>query len=256
MKLPSQYRLLLRVGVVVALIVAAKGVAHVLNWEALSVNPLFTGIVAANVFLLGFLLAGVLSDYKESERIPGELGACLENMATEISGMGLSKGGPDIRAGLVYVSELADGIIDWMNLKLGTSELLARVDGLTAQLAAIEPSTQVSYIVRIKQEQSNLRRTLIRVDTVRSTSFVSAGYLLADMITVLLCAGLVFINQDPFYESLLFTGIISCLLIFLSLLIRDLDNPFGYAHVSAGADVSLKPLQDSAARLRTLAGAP
>jgi hypothetical protein len=253
MKLASHYRLLLKVAVVVALIVAAKAVAHQLNWEVLSVNPLFTGIVAANVFLMGFLLAGVMSDYKESERIPGELSAALENIATEVSGIGMTKSGPDVRPCLVYLSELADGILDWLYEKIETAELLERLNGLTDRYAAIEPSTQASYIARLKQEQSNLRRTLVRIDAIRETSFVSAGYLLADLITVLLCGGLVLINQEPFYESLLFTGIISCLLIFLSLLIRDLDNPFGYTHASAGADVSLKPLQDTAQRLKKIA---
>ena len=33
--------------------------------------------------LLGFLLSGVLADYKESERLPGELAASLETMADE-----------------------------------------------------------------------------------------------------------------------------------------------------------------------------
>jgi predicted membrane chloride channel (bestrophin family) len=245
---------MLRVVVTVALIMAAKSVAHYFNWEPLSVNPLFTGIVAANVFLMGFLLSGVLADYKESERIPGELSACLENMATEVTGIGMSKSAPDVRPCLTYLSELADGIQDWMYKRVETSELMERVNGLTAQLAALEPSTQVSYIVRLKQEQSNLRRTLTRVDTIRETSFVSAGYLLADIITVLLCTGLVLIKQEHDYEAFLFTGVISCLLIFLSLLIRDLDNPFGYYEASSGADVSLKPLQDTAARLRKMAG--
>ncbi|MBK9472453.1 MAG: hypothetical protein IPO18_09240 [bacterium] len=40
--------------------------------------------------------------------------------------------------------------------------------------------------------------------------------------------GLVLARIEPFYESLFFVGVISWLMIFLLLLIRDLDNPFGY----------------------------
>lgn len=254
MKLAGNYRLILRVAVAVALILAAKAAVHQFNWEPLTVNPLFTGIVAANVFLMGFLLSGVLSDYKESERIPGEMSACLENMATEVSGIGLGKNGPDVRPCLKHLAELSSGIIDWLHKRIETPELLGRLDGLTAQYAALEPSTQVSYLVRLKQEQSTLRRTLVRIETIRETSFVSAGYLLADTITVLLCGGLVLIKQEHFYEEILFTGVISTLLIFLSLLIRDLDNPFGYYESSSGADVSLAPLEATAERLAKLAG--
>ncbi len=239
MKLASHYRLLLRVIAIVAVIVAAKAAAHNLNWEALSVNPLFTGIVAANVFLMGFLLSGVLSDYKESERIPGELSACSGEHGHRSVRHRDEQVRPDVRPCLVHLSELGDGIVDWLHKKIETAELLERVNGLTGQLAASSASTQVSYVVRIKQEQSNLRRTLTRIDTIRETSFVSAGYLLADIITgPAVCRVWCCVNQEPFYESLLFTGVISCLLIFLSLLIRDLDNPFGYYESSSGADVT------------------
>jgi hypothetical protein len=42
-------------------------------------------------------------------------------------------------------------------------------------------------------------------------------------------------------------------MIFLLMLIRDLDNPFGYYERYSGADVSLKPLEDTARRLAQIA---
>jgi hypothetical protein len=104
-------------------------------------------------------------------------------------------------------------------------------------------------VARLKQEQSNLRRTLVRIHTIRETSFISSGYLLADLVTILLCLGLIFAKIEPFYESLFFVSVISYLMIFLLMLIRDLDNPFGYYDRSSGEDVSLKPLEDTVGRL-------
>ncbi len=57
--------------VLVPLIIGIKFLAHAYGLEFLAINNLFSGIIAANVFLMGFLLSGVLSDYKESEKIPG-----------------------------------------------------------------------------------------------------------------------------------------------------------------------------------------
>ena len=109
-------------------------------------------------------------------------------------------------------------------------------------------------MARLKAEQSTLRRTLIRIETIRETSFVSAGYMLAYIITSLLCTGLVLAQLDPFHESLIFTGVIAYLLLFLLLLIRDLDNPFGYDERLSGADVSLEPLNNTIKRLAQIAG--
>jgi hypothetical protein len=85
---------------------------------------------------------------------------------------------------------------------------------------------------------------IIRIHTIRETSFVSSGYLIATTTTVFLLVGLIISKIEPFYESLFFVGLLSYLMVFLILLIRDLDNPFGYSSESSSEDVSLKPLED------------
>ncbi len=254
MRIHNRFRLLLRVSAVVAMVVAAKLIIHFIGWEILSINPLFSGIVAANVFLMGFLLSGVLADFKESERIPGELGACLENLAQEVRGIGIAKPEANVNSCLILLSQLGQDILSWFHKKHRTAELLDHLNDLTPQFAAMEQWAQATLIARLKQEQSNLRRTLIRIHTIRETSFVSTGYLLADIITILLCVGLVLAKIEPFYESLFFVSVISYLMIYLLMLIRDLDNPFGYYENDSWEDVSLKPLEDAVSRLTQLSG--
>jgi len=69
-------------------------------------------------------------------------------------------------------------------------------------------------------------------------------YLVAEVTTLLLIVGLILSRIEPFHESLFFVGVITFLLVFLNLLIRDLDNPFGYYEAGSTEDVSLKPLDD------------
>lgn len=253
--LHNRHLLLLRVSALVAAVAGAKLLVHSLGWEVISINPLFSGIVAANVFLMGFLLSGVLSDFKESERLPGELSASLENLAQEVSGIRMAR--PEAKTGgcLILIAQLSRDILSWFHKRHRTAELMEQLNELTPHFAALEQWTQATLVARLKQEQSNLRRTLIRIHTIRETSFISSGYLLADCVTILLCLGLVLAKIEPFYESLFFVCVISYLMIFLLLLIRDLDNPFGYYDRSSGEDVSLKPLEDAAGRLAQFVGA-
>jgi hypothetical protein len=254
MTIKNRHRLLLRAGAVVTAIIGAKLLVHFLGWERLSINPLFSGIVAANVFLMGFLLSGVLSDFKESERLPGELSVSLENLAQEVRGIRMARPEADVGPCLVLLWQLSRDILSWFHKKHRTEELLAHVNDLTPHFAAMEQWAQATMVARLKQEQGNLRRILIRIHTIRETSFVSSGYLLADLVTVLLCLGLILAKIEPFYESLFFVGVISYLMVFLLLLIRDLDNPFGYYERYSGEDVSLKALEDAAGRLAKVAG--
>ena len=133
--------------------------------------------------------------------------------------------------------------------------MLDHLNELTPHFASMEQWAQATIVARLKQEQSNLRRSIIRIHTIRETSFISSGYLLADLITILLCVGLVLSRIEPFYESLFFVGVISYLMIYLLLLIRDLDNPFGYYDLGSGEDVSLKPLEDTVSRFEPMAHA-
>lgn len=255
MAISRRYRPLLLVSVVVAGVVAAKFAVHALGWEVFSINALFSGVVAANVFLMGFLLSGVLADFKESERIPGELAASLESLTQDVCGIRMVRPEADAAPCLGLLSRLSGDMLRWLYKRVATADLLDTVNALTPLFAALEPWSQGTLIGRLKQEQSSLRRLIIRVDTIRETSFVSSGYLLADVVTVFVCIGLLLGRMKPFYESLFFVAIISYFLVFLLVLIRDLDNPFGYYERASGEDVSLEPLIAAANRLAGVARA-
>jgi hypothetical protein len=76
-----------------------------------------------NVFLMGFLLNGVLSDFKESERLPGELSACLENLTQEVSGIRFAKPEANVSACLILPSQLSNDILRWFHKKTPTNRI-------------------------------------------------------------------------------------------------------------------------------------
>jgi hypothetical protein len=227
----------------VTLIIVIKFIAHVFGLEFLTINNLFSGIIAANVFLMGFLLSGVLSDYKESEKIPGEIASSINNIYSELIYLHDDKNLIKSKESLLFCQELTKSILDWFHRKEKTPNLIAKTRYLNSLFARIENDTQANYIVRLKNEMSNLSKTIIRVDTIRDTNFISTGYQIAISITALMCFGLIFSQIDPFYESLFFVGVISFLMIFLILLINDLDDPFAYNKKYSAENVSLYPIK-------------
>jgi hypothetical protein len=198
---------------VVGIVISLKLVAHSLGWEILSLNPLFSGIIAANVFLMGFLLSGVLGDYKESERLPGELACSLEAIADEARTLYRTKQAPAARQCCEHLLGLTFSIKEWFHKRQRTRDVIDKLEGLDDFFVAFESLTQANFIVRLKQEQSTIRRVLVRVRTIRETSFISSGYMVAETVTLLLIFGLILSKIDPFYESLFFVGVITFLLV-------------------------------------------
>ena len=124
--------------------------------------------------------------------------------------------------------------------------------GLNDSFRVFAPLIQPGFTTRLKSEQAGIRRVIIRMDAIRSTSFVAAGYAIAELTGVLLVLGLLLTDlADSTGESLFFVGVITLLLTYMFLLIRDLDDPFKYAGGAQGAaDVSLAPIDKVEARLR------
>ncbi len=230
---------------------ALKYGLHLLDWEVISLSPLFSGLLAASIFLIGFLISGVLTDFKESEKLPGELAASLEAIADEAELVHRAKRAPAARESLEYLVELAGAMRDWFHNRESSDGLFDRIAGLNHHIAALEPHLTPNFVARLKQEQSNLRRLIIRIRVVRETSFIQTGYVIAQITSTLLVFGLLLARIDPFYESLFFVGLVTFVLSYLLRLIRDLDDPFEHDGGSGDADeVSLKPLGDVAARLK------
>jgi hypothetical protein len=248
-KFLHKWPLAMRVILVVIIIMAIKMLAHFAGIEVISLNTLFSGLVAANVFLMGFLLSGVLSDYKESEKIPSELATSLEAIHDEASIVWKTKSEEAAKICMDRIVLLGESIIEWLYKRLSTDEVLTQIKDLNDSFVSLEKFIPVQFISRMKVEQTNIRRMVTRIKTIRETSFVSLGYAIATIMTVILSIGLILAKIESYYESFFFVGAITYLLCFMLLLIQDLDNPFGFYEKSSSEDVSLKPIEDFLKRM-------
>ncbi len=234
----------------VGLVVILKFFLHYLNFEFLALNPLLPSLVAATVFLMGFLISGVLSDYKEAEKLPGELAASVETIADEASIIYRNKSAPPARECIEKLLEFVRALGNWFYDKAGTKELMLKIQGFSDFFLFFEELTQANFIARLKQEQHTIRRIVIRINAIRKTSFIQSGYAIAEFVAVLLIVALLFSRMDPFYESMFFLIPITFLFLYLLALIKDTDNPFDYSANGESADeVSLEDLHDLEGRL-------
>ena len=249
-------RLLLGALPFAAAVVLLKVLAHATDAEVLNLSPLLAGAIAAEVFILGFLLAGTAGDFKEAERLPGEIAASLETMADECLITYEELKLPEAKAGLAQLIEISTSIRMWLMQDRGFDDVMSDIRALNGPFRVMAPAIQAGFTTRLKVEQAVVRRTVLRMDTMRRTSYVAAGYLIAEVTAVLLCVVMVLTDLVDMAPTLCLVGLISYLLFYLVGLIRDLDNPFEYRNGQPGAaDVNLEVLERNEARLRALLGA-
>ncbi|MDD4409152.1 MAG: hypothetical protein PHW52_00690 [Candidatus Pacebacteria bacterium] len=244
----NRFKLAVRILPLVIIVVLLKFLVHYYNWEFLTLNNLFTAIISANIFLIGFLLSGVMSDYKESEKIPTDIASAIETIADEgkIVAKKDPKTGKDL---IIFCKEILKTTKEWFENKRKTAELMEEVEMMNDHFMAMEKHSLPNYIARLKGEQHFIRKSINRAHTIKDTDFIGTGYTIAEIITLILIFGFIFIKMEPFYESMFFISFVSFMLIYMIKLIKDLDNPFSYGKTAGFEDVSLKPFDQTIKRL-------
>lgn len=248
--LKKKWHILFQVIPFLLLIFILKLGFHYFGWEIISLNALFTSLIAATTFLIGFLITGVISDYKESEKIPGELSSSLEAIYDEAYILNQNKKSKITKDFLEFHKNLVLTINEWFYKKARTSAIMEKLGRMNDYFAKFESLTQANFITRMKQEQSNIRKLITRTHTIRETGFVQTAYAVVESLAFFLIVGLLILKLEPFYESVFFSILVSFLVLYMIFLIKDLDNPFDYAkYGESGGEISLKPLHDFISRI-------
>lgn len=239
----GKWHILFKIAPFLISIFILKLIIHKLGFEIISLNALFTSLIAATTFLIGFLITGVISDYKEAEKIPGELASSLEVIYDEAYILDKNKKSKATKEFLEFHKNFMLSIEKWFFKKERTSSIMSKLSQMNDYFAEFENS-------RMKQEQSNIRKIVTRIHTIRETSFVQSAYAIVEALTFFLITGLLILKLEPFYESVFFSLVVSFLVLYMLYLIKDLDNPFEYdKYGENGTEVSLKPLNDLLKRL-------
>lgn len=222
------------------------------DYDTFELNALFTSLVAGTIFLIGFLISGVLSDYKESEKLPSEMAATIKNLFDDTYTIYRAKNSDTAKKFLEYQRALMESITDWFYKKEKTSVILGKISGMNEFFANLDKEgIQPNYLIKMKNEQNGIRKILMRIDTIRDTDFIGSAYAIVEAMAILITFGLIMIRIEPFYASLFITILVNFLIFYMILLIKDLDNPFDYSGKGEkGTEVPLKPVRDLGAELK------
>ena len=125
-------------------------------------SPLLTGIIAAEVFIIGFLLSATAADFKEAERLPGELSASLESIADECLIIDAELKLPEARQCLSVLAEISGSVRMWLLENKGLDEIIADLRRLNPLFIVFAPKIQAGFTTRLKSEQANMRKLVIR----------------------------------------------------------------------------------------------
>lgn len=228
--------LLLKAALILAALLALKLGVDYLDFDVISAGPVVTAFVAGVIFTIAIIYTGTLSDYKEGERIPGELAASIKALYKDSIIVGSSSNNPKtVRDMQSHIKDLLTIITSNFNRKVWKlKEVGAGMDKIDEDLYMLARDTNVAppFIVKLRNELMDVDRISYRIDAIMETTFIPAAYIITQVAIGMVIIMLLFVAMDPYYVGVILFGTVSFLLISLLLLIKDMDNPFaGTAHV-------------------------
>lgn len=252
MGLRKKFRLFFTVAAVVLLLSAVKAGIHWLGLELLELNALVTSGIAGAIFILGFLLSSVLSDYKEADRLPAEIRGSLEAIHGDIASFGATNPQVDVGACRIILRKIVRLVRQGLSDENEHSDLQPALDAVSELDAVFLQVEQLgfpaNYIVRLRTVQDSLRRSVLRIYHIQRVQFVPSVHILVQTLVASIIVLLLLLKTEGSPESALMFGFICYMFVYALYLIQVLEQPFMKGHDTFD-DVSLFLLTEFAERI-------
>jgi len=209
-------------------------------------------ILTACVFLIGFLLAGTMADYKESEKLPAEISTTLEAIEELFMLAATNHGGlhlPELRGSVL---ELTDSIKAWLLQRRSTEQVFGALSVMGRVIRQLEKEGAGPFASRAIHQLLALRKHVARIDVIVRTDFLPPAYALLEVLVLMVVTLMLLSSFGSRVVEVLIVPLVTLVNVYMLRLIRDVDNPFDYLEdgsVHGMAEVELFPLDEYRARL-------
>lgn len=233
--------------IVAALVLLRQLLRLVFDFDGLIEFTEVAVVLSGGVFLLGFMLAGTMSDYKEAEKLPGDIVTGLETIEEVMVHVARVKQ-DDTTKHRRAILRVVESIDRWLHKQVTERELHEALNRLTATFTAIELG---SHATRAFSIMTNVRRSLMRVGVTSRTGFLATGYALLEIMTFICYLILIMAAFKSLLGEVVVVSFVGLIYTYMYRLIKDIDDPFDYdaSGATGAAEVELYPLVEYRARL-------
>ena len=226
----SKYHLIFSVLPIVIIAGVIKVILHFLDWELIpkELTMFFPSILTGIIFILGVLLAGVVSDYKESEKIPNELAASLYALWQETNFIGKVQNCKSVLGIFIKLRLFIPTLKEDFFLKRN-DKIFKLLDDLSSDVIQLGKEDALpGYLFRMKVEISNLKKNLTRINVIKSTDFIPSVFVCILAITIVFLTVYCLLAVDPWWGGLIVQCIFTFVIFAILKLIKDMEDPFKY----------------------------
>jgi hypothetical protein len=238
----KKWGIMIKAIILMLILLAIRSFIDISGYDTVPITPVVGAFITGAIFTIAIIFTGTFTDFKESEKVGGDLAASLKALYNDSRVLPLADEVP-LRAFRGHVRDLHRTISTGLRgNNFDLTEVNRAMDELNRDIRTLAYlNVAPPLIAKLRNELGIIDKTCNRVEVIIRTDFIPAAYALAEVATGGVILVMLFIKMDPLFESTIIFAVISMMLIGLLLLIRDMDNPFEFGP-GTFADVDLETL--------------
>ncbi|MDD1689126.1 MAG: hypothetical protein LUQ66_00500 [Methanoregula sp.] len=228
--------------IMMLVLLVIRTVVDLIGFDLIPITPVVGAFITGAIFTIAIIFTGTFTDFKESEKVGGELASALKALYNDSRVLPLADDEPTkvFRAHLRDLHRtIRDGLLENRFSLADTNRAMNVLNNDIRTLAFLNVAPPL--IAKLRNELGIIDKICNRIEVIIRTDFIPAAYALAEIATGGVILLLLFIRMDGILESTVIFAVICTMLIGLLLLIHDMDNPFEFGP-DAYADVDLETL--------------
>jgi hypothetical protein len=242
LEVKKKWGIMIKAVIITLILLIPRTIIDVLGYDTVPINPVVGAFISGAIFTLAIIFTGTFTDFKESEKVGGDLAASLKALYNDSRVLPLTDQEP-ARVFRVHVRDLHRTMNRcfkencWNLMDVNREMDAINNDIRTLAYANVAPP----LIAKLRNELGVIDKMTNRIEVIIRTDFIPAAYALAEIATASVILLMLVVKIDPLPEGTIVFAVICCMLIGLLLLIRDMDNPFEIGDHTY-ADVDLETL--------------
>jgi hypothetical protein len=244
MNLMKKWGIMLKALAIVLVLLVPRTLIDIYGYDTVPINPVVGAFITGAIFTIAVIFTGTFTDFKESEKIGGEISSALKALYNDSYVIPLADETPLVRM-RSHIRELRHMIsTSFQKNNWDHDGINHAMDIVTNDIRALgKQNVAPPLLVKLRSEVGAIDKLANRVDVIIRTDFIPAAYAIAEIATAAVILVLLFLKIDPFPEGAVIFSVISVMLIALVFLIKDMDNPFEFG-AGTNADVDMQLLFD------------
>jgi hypothetical protein len=239
MEFKKKWGIMLKSVIIMLILLVPRTVIDFYGLDVVPINTIVGAFISGAIFTIAIIFTGTFTDFKESEKVGGDLAAALKALYNDSRVLPLTDEAP-ARVFRVHVRDLHRTINSSFKENSWNIEVInQRMDTINDDIRKLAYlNVAPPLIAKLRNELGLIDKMANRIDVIIRTDFIPAAYALAEVATGSVLLLLLFITMDDYFGGVLIFAVVSSMLIGLLLLIRDMDNPFEVgSHTYADVDL-------------------